>query len=572
MAKQLSYNVALWNIFEAHHDYKRQTFPEWATYDGEHRYDDLLTDWSDEAENERQQRWQGFLQDLKSVDYGALSHEDQINYDLFKMMLDEELQMHRFGTRFMAVDQQNGFHIFFPQLVEFQPLDSWEQQTTFLKRLRAFPRQVEQVILNLQRGIEQKITLPRTTMDSTLAQIRQLRDTPLEQNPFWQPVISQGRLLTPAERTQLQQELQQVIAQELTPAYARLYDFVSQEYLPHCHDADGIWILPEGEAYYQFLIEKYTMPHLSADKIHAIGMAEVARIREEMQVVMEKTGFRGSLDEFNQFLKTDPQFYYTDKADLRAGYTQFMVVVDEYLSRFFGRLPISRCEIKEIEEYRAVSAPQAYYYPPPKTRTRPGYFYYNAYDLPSRPQYTMGALTLHEALPGHHLQIAIAQELEHLPEFRAHLDCTAFIEGWALYAESLGHEMGIYDDPYQHYGALSFEMWRACRLVVDTGLHAKRWTRQQAFDFMRAQTPNSDLDIQSEIERYMVMPGQALSYKIGELEIRKLRQHAQEKWGSRFHLKEFHDVVLREGTLPILLLEKEIARWLNEPVGPELEL
>jgi prolyl oligopeptidase len=306
---------------------------------------------------------------------------------------------------------------------------------------------------------------------------------------------------------------------------------------------------------------------LTPEEIHQCGLEEVTRIYEEMKKVKNKVGFNRSLTEFNQFLKTAKQFYYTRKEDLLSGFQTILDNIGDIYPNYFGILPNINCEIQELDSYREKSAPPAYYFPPPADHSRPGYFCVNTHDLPSRPKYTMMVLTLHEAIPGHHLQFAIAQEIENTPFFRRYLDLTGiltvYLEGWALYSESLGYEMGMYENEYQQYGALSYEILRACRLVVDTGIHYKRWSRQQAINFLRQYTTDSDFDIESEVDKYTALPAHALSYKLGEIKIKELRNKAEARLGNAFKIKDFHDTVLKNGALPMALLEQQVNHWLT---------
>ncbi|MGB3016737.1 MAG: DUF885 domain-containing protein, partial [Ignavibacteria bacterium] len=361
--------------------------------------------------------------------------------------------------------------------------------------------------------------------------------------------------------------LKEIISQDINPAFQRLHDFVKNEYLPVCRQEAGVWSLPDGSDRYNLLVKYFTTLDLTYDDVHQTGLSEVARIEKEMNRIKDSIGFNGSVQEFNEFIKKDPEMFYTNKEDLMNGFREILGKMDSKLPELFGRLPKAPYDLKEMEEFRSKSAPAAYYYSAPEDRSRPGYFYVNTYDLPSRPKYTMTALALHEAVPGHHLQIAIAQELKNLPKFRRDGGYTSFVEGWALYAESLGYETGMYEDLYQLYGALIFEMWRACRLVVDTGIHAKKWTREEAVAYMKKYTANSDLDIKSEVDRYIAWPGQALAYKTGEMKIKELRRKSEEALGSKFDIKEFHDTMLNNGALPLPLLEVEINRWIQTKLG-----
>lgn len=554
----------LWALFKQQHEFKRRSYPEWATYDGDHRFDDQLTDLSEEAAASRNQKNRQFLKDLQALDRDVLEAADQTHYDLFEMMLQQEIQAYEFGNHYLQIDQQEGIHLTFPQLVEIQPLSTFDQYERYFARLRDFAKQADDTIGNLRIGMKHGIVLPQAVIGHTLEQLAHFKELPLEDMPLYQPFKVNASQLSEPVQAKVREVIRTIIETVIRPHYQKLHDFVRDEYAPHCHSGPGLWALPDGEARYQSLIDKYTIPGLSADEIHQMGLAEVERISAEMAKVRVQCGFDADDAEgFHVFLRTDPRFYYTDKVGMMADYQAFLEKAQSLLPGLFGRLPQSPCVLKEIEDYRAAAAPQAYYYPPPMDRSRPGIYYVNTHDLPSRPKYTMAALSLHEAVPGHHLQLALAQEIENLPDFRYHLDCTAFIEGWALYTESLGHEMGFYHDPYDHYGALSFEIWRACRLVVDTGLHAKRWTRQQAFDFMNQYTANAANDTWSEIDRYLVLPGQALSYKVGDLAIWKLRREAEARLGERFSLSAFHDTVLAEGSVPLAQLQTQVQNWIR---------
>jgi uncharacterized protein (DUF885 family) len=555
-------NSTLRQLFDDVHEYNMRTYPEWATYEGDHRYNDKLTDNSASGIKARYDSTRMFLSRLLSLNYNDLTDDNKLNYDLFKHSLEEDLEGEKFNYHYIPLGQQGGIHINFPQLTNAQPFQTEEDFKNYFARLRGFKKSVNNVIEHMQSGLNAGVVAPVFIMEQVLQQINNIKETPVESSPFFTPVnTSKG--LTQEERNRLSVELKEIIEVEIYPYYGQLYDFIEKEYLPRSRTEPGIWSLPGGEERYMFSVKSYTTTDLTPDMIFEIGMNEVARIRSEMEKVKNKTGFKGTLDEFNNYLKTDGQFYFTDKDDLMTGYRKILSEMDKKLPSLFGILPQAPYDLKEIEEFRAKSAPAAYYYSAPEDRSRPGYFYVNTYDLSSRPKYTMTALALHEAVPGHHLQIAIAQELKDLPRFRRNMGITAFVEGWGLYAESLGYEAGMYIDPYQKYGALIFEMWRAVRLVVDVGIHYKKWTREQAVEFMKSNTALSDLDVKSEVDRYISWPGQALAYKIGELKIKELRKRSEEKLGSRFDVREFHDVVLRNGAIPLPLLEAKVDEWIN---------
>lgn len=559
-------NEQLTELLKRLDEYNLRTYPEGATYEGDHRYDDMLSDNSEDAVKRDYDSTRAFLKDLLAIDYASLTVDNKLNYDLFKSSLEESIEGVKFNWHYMPMGQQWGLHIGFPQIVHYQPTSTYEEYQKYFKRLRGFEKKVDNEIANMKKGMSEGYMPPVFIMEQTLPQMEKVMNVEAEKSVFYSTLNKENKL-THEEKEKVSKELKEIIENSINPAYKKLYEFVKNEYLPNCRKDAGVWSLPNGQERYRYAIKSYTTLDLTADEIHNIGLKEVERIQKEMENLKNKIGFKGTLDEFNAHLKTDPQFYYTNKEDLMNGFRDILNVMDTKLPELFGRLPEAKYDLKEIEEFRSASAPAAYYYSAPEDRSRPGYFYVNTYDLQSRPKYTMTALALHEAVPGHHLQIAIAQELKNLPKFRRELGVTAFVEGWGLYSESLGYETGMYEDLYQKYGALTFEMWRACRLVVDTGIHEKRWTREQAYDFMSKYTPTSDHDIKSEIDRYISWSGQALAYKIGEMKIKELRRKAEEKFGSKFDVREFHDNVLKNGPVPLPLLEKKIDEWMSSQIN-----
>jgi len=554
------------DLFKKYDEYNLKTYPEGATYEGDHRYDDLLSDNSEEANKAYYDDMRAFLSELIQIDYQSLSYDNKLNYDLFKTSLEENIEGEKFNWYYMPMGQQWGIHINFPQLIHVQPLSTYEEYQKYFKRLRGFEKVVDNDIANMRKGMSLGYVMPGFIMEQTLPQMGNVMNVEVEKSIFYSPMEKENKM-TPEEKTLASNELKDIIRNNINPSYKKLHDFVKNEYLPKCRTEAGVWSLPDGKDRYEMAVKNFTTLDLKADEIHNIGLKEVERIKSEMEKIKDRSGFKGTLDEFNQFLKTDKQFYYTDKEDLMNGFREILKIMDTKLPQLFGRLPEAKYDLREMEEFRAASAPAAYYYSAPEDRSRPGYFYVNTYDLPSRPKYTMTALALHEAVPGHHLQITIAQELKNLPKFRRELGVTAFVEGWGLYSESLGYETGMYEDLYQLYGALTFEIWRACRLVVDTGIHDKKWTREQALEFMKKYTPTSDHDINSEIDRYISWPGQALAYKTGELKIKELRKKAEEKLGERFDVKQFHDTVLKNGAIPLPLLEKKVDEWIATQIN-----
>ncbi len=548
-------------LFEAHHEFRMRTAPEYATYEGDHRFDDQASDFSHAAEEQHHQAHLDFRNRLHAIPRTELSADDQLNYDLFEALLQEQIDEHAFANHLMPLNQMFGFQLFLPRLIDIQPLETAEQYPAYFARLKAFPQQVADVIENMRLGLARKLVSPRFAVELSLAQMQRLLEPAPEKSVFCLPLIN-NRSLSDADRSRLGDELTRLVRDVITPAYAQLHDFARDEYLPHCRTSDGLWDLPDGAAFYRHLIHKYTVPNLDADTIHELGLQEVHRLHKAKEALKDELGFEGSVMEFNHYLRTGPEFYFDSREAMLEAFDETMAEAYRRIPPLFHHLPKAECELKEVESYKAESSPQAYYMPAPENGSRPGYYYINTYDLPSRPRHALTALTLHEAVPGHHLQISLAQELQHLPYFRRRLHVTAYIEGWGLYAEHLGYEMNMYEDRYQHYGALGFEIWRACRLVVDTGLHAKGWTRQQGVDFMKQHVANTELDIRNEVDRYVVFPGQALSYKIGELKIKELRARAEAQLGERFDIPDFHDVVLRNGALPLATLEAQVNAWL----------
>ena len=558
-------NPKLTKLFEDYRQFLMEQYPEWATYLGDHRYNDRLTDNSEEGQRARAKRVLQFFFLARDIEEDKLNESDALNYNLFLQELGRSLKSDQWGYHYMPLNQLGGLHLSFPGLVEVQPLKTYDDYKKYFARLEAFPNRVDNAIANMRTGMEQRLVQPQFVMQKVLEQIESFVKTPVDSSVFVKPIRNRENELNDAQKKEVQTKLNKLVETQIMPAYNKLHDFIETDYLPVCRNDDGvgIWTLPNGFERYGYEVQNHTTTNLSPDDIFDMGMDEVERIKAEMEKVKSKIGFEGSLADFIHFLRTNKQFYYTDAQDMMKGYQKILDDAQKQLPDLFGKLPKTPCELKEIEAYRAASAPQAYYYHPPEDGSRPGYFYVNTSKLDSRPKYTMTALTLHEAVPGHHLQVALAQESKGLPWFRQHASSyTAYTEGWGLYAEFLGFEMGMYEDDYQHFGALTFEMWRACRLVVDVGLHHKQWSREKAVQFMLENTPNSEADIRAEVDRYVVWPGQALAYKIGQLKITELRENAELALGDKFDLKAFHDLLLKNGAVPLNELEKSVNRWM----------
>ncbi|MFP5265478.1 MAG: DUF885 domain-containing protein [Blastocatellia bacterium] len=551
-------------LFEEDWQWGLQQFPESATLLGDNRYNDRLTDLSPEAIARRKAHEREMLGRIEKISRADLSGQDMISYDLF--LLDKKLNVEgaRFPTEYMPIDQMNGLQISFGQLAAATPFRNAKDYEEYLARLAAFPRHIDQVIALMNRGIETGWVQPAVPLRSLAGQIEgQITDDPTK-SPLYKSFESFPQGVSETDRARLTAAGKRVIADSFMPAMKKLGEFIKQTYLRAARAEVGASALPEGEAFYQYTIRRHTTTNLTAKEIHDIGVREVARIRKEMEGIIERVGFKGSFQEFLTFLRTDPRFYYTRAEDLVAGYALISKRADGKLPEMFRELPRTPYGIRVIPDYEAPAQTTAYYQPGAADGSRAGLYMINTYKLETRPKYEMEALSLHEAVPGHHLQIARAQELGGLPDFRRNAGYTAYVEGWGLYAESLGGEMGFYTDPYSKFGQLTYEMWRACRLVVDTGMHAYGWTRQQAVDFMKENTAKTENDIIVEVDRYIVWPGQALAYKIGELKIKELRARASRELGERFDLRKFHNALLDDGPLPLDLLEKRIDNWVAE--------
>jgi uncharacterized protein (DUF885 family) len=443
--------------------------------------------------------------------------------------------------------------------LRFETVKDYED---WLARLRAVPTAMDQFTELLREGIKERMVHPRVIMERIPAQIdKQIVSDPT-QSGFYKPFKSFPPGFSPADQQRLQQGARQAVEQQVVPAFTKFKQFFVSEYLPACYSQVGAWQLPHGEELYAQMIRHYTTTNMTPEEVHQTGLKEVARINQEMDRVMQQTGFKGSRDEFFKFLRTDPQFFYKTPDDLFEAYKALAKTVDPNLVKVFRTLPREPYGVEAIPMAFAPDTTAAYYRPGAADGSRAGTYFVNLYKPDARPKWEMMALSLHESVPGHHLQIARAHELGEMPKFRRFGEYTAFVEGWGLYAESLGEDMGLYSDPYSKFGQLSYEMWRAVRLVVDTGIHVKHWTREQAIKYFMENCPKHELDITNEIDRYIAWPGQALAYKLGELKIKELRAHAKEKLGAKFDLKEFHDVVLGSGPLPLDILERNVDEWI----------
>ena len=532
--------------------------PEWASRLGDNRFNDKLNDASYETIINRQSDTKELLTKVKKIDRSILDKKDKLNYDLYLQGIEKQIEGFGFLSDLMPIDQMGGIQIGFAGISNYMPFKTRKDYENYLLRMEAFPVKMEQTIDLMKRGVNAGWVPPKIVLGSVPDQINAQYNKPVEDSPLFEPFKDFPESIGEEEKNQLIEQMKTVLRDKVYPAYDSLLIYFTESYLGACRESIACKDFPNGEAYYNYKIKSYTTTNLTSEEIHQIGLGEVARIRAEMMSVKDETGFEGTFDEFLTFLRTDSQFYFSSEEELINEYRMICKKADAELPKFFGLLPRLPYGVKPIPDYQAPASPTAYYYSGSQKAGRAGFFMANTYKLDTRPKYEMEALSIHEAVPGHHLQITLAQELEDIPMFRRHGGYTAFVEGWGLYSEKLAEEMGFYNTPYSKFGQLTYEMWRACRLVVDTGMHAFDWSRQRAINFMLANTAKTENDVRVEIDRYIAWPGQALAYKIGELKIRKLRAKAEKEMGDKFNIRDFHDVVLGKGAVPLDILEKHV--------------
>ena len=554
--------ASLNHLYEDYWEFILHESPTYATYLGDHRYDNRLDDVSADAYHKRIDRLREYLGQLRSL-RRPTGQADRLNYDLFQRELALQIEGANFDPYLTPISQQTGPHIDLPQLITFHPYKTRQDFDNYISRLRQFPRVFDQTIANLKTGIEKKIVQPRVVVEKIIPQLETQVVAAPDKSELHKPIDEIPSSIGADDAHRVAKELDEEITSSVVPAYTKLLKFVKEEYLPKSRTNPGIWSLPKGKAMYDYAIRYHTTTNLTPARIHRIGKRELVRINREIRAILRKAQFKGTLQQYNETLRNDKSNFYATGQDLLDGFKRILKQMDAKLSLLFGRLPESEYGFREIEEFRADAAPAAYYYVPPEDRSRPGYFYVNTYKPETRPKYTMEALAYHEAVPGHHLQLALQQELRDLPKFRRNGGYTAFIEGWALYAERLGKEIGFYKDMLSDFGRLTQEAWRAARLVVDTGIHSMKWTREQAIRFLKENTATTEQDIVSEVDRYIAWPGQALAYKIGEMKIRELRAKAEKKQKRKFEIRRFHDELLNDGALPLDLLAKKMTSWLG---------
>lgn len=542
--------------------YQNTEFPEFATYTGFPGQNGRWTDYSAEALERRREETQRWLVRVGSIDRAKLDEADRLDYDLFRKDIEESVEGLRFKGEYLPLNQLGGVQQDLAQVTSRMPRASVSDYEDIVARLRAGGDRIQQEQALLEWGLEIGVTPPAITLRDVPAQVQNQIVAEAEESPLFLPFMEFPAGFPATEEVRLRAEAVEAIEGTVIPAYRKLHSFLVNDYLPGARESIAATDLPDGEAWYAHNVRVQTTTDMTPKEIHELGLREVERIRGEMDRVIKESGFDGDFDAFCEFLREDPQFYFTDADELVSGYRDIAKRIDPELPKLFGTLPRLPYGVEPVPSYAEKSQTTAYYYPGSPAAGRAGIFYANTYALETRPKWEMEALTVHEAMPGHHLQIAIAQELEDVPEFRRWSGPTAFVEGWGLYSESLGEELGLYRDPYSKFGQLTYEIWRAIRLVVDTGMHAFGWSREEAIDFFAANTSKQLHDITVEVDRYIVWPGQALAYKIGELKFKELRARASEALGEEFDIRRFHDACLENGAIPLDVLERHIDAWI----------
>ncbi|HEX8247934.1 MAG TPA: DUF885 domain-containing protein [Pyrinomonadaceae bacterium] len=550
----------LYALFDGEWQWTMENAPTFASYLGDKRYNARWSDLSIASINKRNEHRAEVLAKLKQINRSELSDKDKLNYDLFRKDLEAELE--RFETRLylLPINQRGGIQTA-DELADFLQFQSVKDYEDWIARLNAFPAYMEQTLALMREGKANGILWSRQVLSRVPAQIDKQIVREAEQSAFYSPFKKFPAGISDAEQTRLKNLAKEAVRDKIVPSYKNLKTYFETEYLPASYPQAGIWQMKNGDKIYEFLARDYTTTAMTPKEIHEKGLQEVARIRAEMEKIKTQVGFRGTLQEFFGHLRTDPKFFYKTPDELLNAYRAISKRIDPELVKVFRTLPRTPYGVIPIPDKIAPDTTTAYYNSPSADGTRPGYYFVNLYKPEARPKWEMMALSMHEAVPGHHLQLALQQELGEVPNFRKFGGYTAFIEGWGLYSESLGDEMGLYADPYDKFGQLTYEMWRAVRLVVDTGLHYYKWDRQRAIDFFRDNAAKTEQDIVNEIDRYISDPGQALAYKIGELKIKELRARSKNELGDRFDVREFHDVVLLSGAVPLDILEKNVVEW-----------
>lgn len=557
---------ALHQLFDEEWERGLRENPVNASYQGDKRYNDRWSDASLAAIEASQAADRTALERIRAIDRTALSPVDQLNYDTFLWLQEKAVERQKFRTYLQPISHQGGVQTL-DGIAEILPFASTKDYRDWLKRMDAIPVVIDQTIALMREGVKAGSMPPKVLMQRVPRQIAaQIIEDPT-QSPFYGAFQKFRDGVPQADRAALQADAQRIIRDRIVPAYRTLQTYFNNEYLPKTRESIAAADLPDGKAYYDYLAGYYTTTGLTADEIHAIGLKEVARIRAQMEKIRQEVGFKGSMGDFFTFLRTDPRFFEKTPQALLTHYRDVAKRIDPELVKVFRTIPRQPYGVRPIPDTVAPDTTTAYYQPGAADSSRAGFYYVNLYKPETRPTWEMMPLSLHESVPGHHFQFARSLELPDAPMFRRTAYFVAYSEGWGLYAEQLGFDMGLYDDPYDRMGQLAYEMWRAVRLVVDTGMHAKGWSREKAIAFFKENSPKTDQDIVNEIDRYIGDPGQALAYKIGQLKISELRARAKERLGERFDVREFNDEVLATGSVPLQALERHIDAWIAAKKG-----
>ena len=567
---QVDAAAALHALFDEHFERELEMNPLQATFIGDYRYNDRLANsFSPEYRAAAQAMDEEFLARLLEIDRDQLGYQDQLSYDIFRINREQSLEGNQFPFHLIPVNQFWLYTNFFVQLgsgSSAHPFKTVKDYDDFLSRADQAAVIVDQIIANMKEGMREEVVQPRILMEKVIPQVEAHVVEDVEDSLFYAPVKNMPEEFSGEDRARLTAAYEDTISNVIIPAYARLANFVGDEYLAASRETVGLYAQPNGESWYEYMVRIRTTTDMTPDEIHQVGLDEVRRIHGQMRDVMDEVGFDGDLKEFFEFVNSDPQFFFDEPEQLIQGYRDMADHINTLAEDLFEVFPKTDFEVRRVEPFREKSASGGAYMAGTPDGSRPGVFYANAYDLSARPKWAMESLYLHEAIPGHHFQIMLQRENEDLPRFRRFGGFTAFSEGWGLYAESLGKEIGVYTDPYQYFGGLNAELWRSIRLVVDTGIHAKGWTRQQVLDFMYENSAVAEARAVSEAERFMAIPGQALAYKVGQLKMRAIRDKAEARLGDKFDVKAFHTQVLKDGAMPLSMLEAKIDRWIDSQI------
>ncbi len=552
---------ALNDLLNEHWEYVLQSRPIFASIIGDKRYNDKVGDESIAAQKQDYEMSRKFLARFEAIDTTGFPEQEALNKQLMVQDLKDDLSGERFENYLMPVNQRGGIHISAPQIVSLLSFQSVKDYDDYISRLKALPNTFDQIIVRMNLGIQKKLMPPKFLLEKVATQTRGIAAKGAEDSPFAQPLQKMPKEFAEADQKRIREEMTATIRDGIIPAYNKFADFVEKEYAPNGRTEVGVWALPDGEARYARSVRLSTTTEMTPGEIHQLGLSEVTRIEGEMLQIARKLGYE-DLASFNESVRGNTKLKAKSREQILDLYRKYIAEMEAKLPQLFGRLPKAKLVVKQVEEFREKEAAGAQYQPPAQDGSRPGHVMVNTYQPEERSTITMESTAYHEGHPGHHLQIAIQQELEELPPFRQQGGYGAFMEGWALYSEKLGKEVGFFKDPYSEYGHLQDEMLRAIRLVVDTGLHSKKWSRDQVVKFFHDHSAIDEVEVQSETDRYIVTPAQALSYKVGELKIMDLRSRAQTKLGARFELSEFHDTVLGAGALPLTVLERRMDNWI----------